>query len=146
MVTFTAKTEKELQEELVIPEGEYNIEVLDANDKTSKAGNEMIELGLKVFKDDGSHILVTDYLMEKILYKLKHACECFGLQKEYKNESVVANDFIGKTGKAKIVIQVDKEGKYPDKNGVKDYVVKDGQKIEDYEANGEPLESDDIPF
>lgn len=126
---FTPKTDKELAEEKLLPEGEYGFEISGAEEKISKAGNDMIVLTVRVFKDDGSFILVTDYLLESIMYKINHACKACGLFDKYELGELSARDFIGKTGHLKLVIQKDKNGEYPDKNSIKDYIVpKEGEK------------------
>lgn len=102
---FTPKSDKELAEERLLPEGEYGFEISGAVDKVSKAGNDMIELTVRVFKDDGNFLLVTDYLMEAILYKVAHACKACGLYDRYENGNLEADDFVGKTGQLKLGIQ-----------------------------------------
>lgn len=125
---FTPKSDKELAEERLLPEGEYGFEISGGEDKVSKKGNEMIELTVRVFKPDGNFNLVTDYLMEAILYKVSHAAKACGLEDKYESGDLHGEDFIGKTGMLKLGIQKDKEGQYPDKNVVKDYIVpKDGE-------------------
>lgn len=125
---FTPKSDKELAEERLLPEGTYGFEISGGEDKKSKAGNDMIELTVRVFKPDGTFLLVTDYLMEAILYKVSHAAKACGLEDKYNSGTLHVEDFIGKTGELKLAIQKDKNGQYPDKNVVKDYVVpKDGE-------------------
>lgn len=125
---FTPKSDKELAEERIMPEGEYGFEISGGEDKTSKAGNEMIQLTVRVFKDDGKFNLVTDYLMESMMYKISHAAKACGLEDKYNLGQLTGEDFIGKTGMLKLGIQKDKEGQYPDKNVIKDYIVpKEGE-------------------
>lgn len=150
---FTPKSDKELAEERLMPEGEYGFEISGGEDKTSKAGNDMIELTVRVFKPDGSFNLVTDYLMEAILYKVSHASKACGLEDKYLAGSLSGSDFIGKTGMLKLGIQKDKDGTYPDKNVVKDYVVpKDGEEAAvpkgSNAAAGKKVDDleDEIPF
>ena len=71
-MNFTPKSEKELSEENLFPAGIYPFEILEATDKTSKKGNDMIELKLRVFHGE-RHQIVNDYLLESIGYKLRHA-------------------------------------------------------------------------
>lgn len=150
---FTPKSDKELAEERLLPEGTYGFEISGGEDKTSKAGNDMIELTVRVFKPDGSFLLVTDYLMEAILYKVSHAAKACGLEDKYMAGSLSGQDFIGKTGELKLGIQKDKNGTYPDKNVVKDYIVpKDGEAVvpkgsnKSAEQQKQDFINDSIPF
>lgn len=120
---FAPKTDKEIAEMNLWQPGEYGFEIVEATSKTSKAGNEMIELEIRVFNDEGSSRTVTDYLMEKLAYKLKHAAVACGLQDKYEQGFLDDVDFVGKTGKLKLKVTKDKNGQYPDKNDVADYIV-----------------------
>ncbi len=125
---FTPKTEKEISESNMLPEGEYTFEVSSGADKISKSGNEMIELWVRVYKPDGTFNQVADYLLESIAYKLRHAAEACGLLDKYEAGTILGTDFIGKTGTLKLGIQKDKTGAYPDKNTIKDYILpKEGE-------------------
>jgi hypothetical protein len=150
---FTPKSDKELAEEKLAPEGEYGFEVSGAVDKQSKAGNDMIELTLRIYKPDGNFFLLSDYLMEAMLYKISHACRACGIYEKYESGNLVAEDFIGKTGRLKLGIQKDKTGQYPDRNAVKDYIVpKDGESFTPPKDNLDKTLSknddmdDEIPF
>jgi hypothetical protein len=123
---FTPKSEKEIAEENLWPAGEYGFEVIEAADKTSKSGNEMIELKLKVTNDEGAFIFVNDYLLESLSYKLRHAADACGVLEQYETGSLVGNDFISATGTLKLKIQKDKTGQYADKNVVADYKKREG--------------------
>lgn len=145
---FTPKSEKEINEERLLPEGNYPFEISAAESKKSKSGNDMIEILVRVYKPDGKFILVTDYLMEKMLYKLLHCCQACGLEGQYNQGLLEADMFIGKTGMLKL--KVDPEGQYPAKNSVKDY-IKDAGKVEIPKDNIDKLTGkddleDEIPF
>jgi len=120
---FTPKTEKEIIEANLWPEGEYSFQIARAIDSVSKNGNEMIKLTLNVYNNEGRSQIIYDYLMEVMEFKLRHCAEACGLIKKYETGKLDAIDFEGKTGTVKIAIQKDKSGQYPDKNAVKDYVV-----------------------
>lgn len=148
---FTPKSEKEISEANLLPEGEYPFEISSGADKISKSGNEMIELWVRVYKPDGSFNQVPDYLLESMAYKLRHAAEACGLLDKYENGSILGTDFIGKTGMLKLAITKDKTGQYPDKNGIKDYIVpKEGEaKVaipKDALQKTVDTMADDIPF
>jgi hypothetical protein len=119
---FQAKTEKQINEENLIPEGVYPFDVMNADNKTSKAGNEMIELELRIYCADGRERSLNDWLMPKMAFKLFHFCAYCGLSQQYDAGTLTAADCVGKSGFVKIGIQADKQGQYPDRNSVKDYV------------------------
>lgn len=154
---FTPKNDDELNP--ILPEGIYGFEISKGEDKVSKikedgsGGNEMIELLIRVFKPDGSFILVNDYLMEAILYKVSHAARACGLYEKYESGSLHGEDFVGKTGELKLGIQK-ASGNFPEKNTVKDYVVpKEGQVSAPPKGSNKAAETkgideleDEIPF
>lgn len=126
---FTPKTEKEIVEERLWPEGEYDFSVSQAVEATSKAGNEMIKAFVTVYRPDGKVMELTDYLMESMLWKLLHFCEATGLSDLYHSGQIVGDgmgeivEFKGKEGRLKLGIQ--KSDDYPDKNVIKDYISSD---------------------
>ena len=133
---FTPLSEEEIKESNLFEPGIYNFEVLEALDKISKSGNEMIELKIKIWDNNGKEKIIYDYLLEMMKFKLKHFSECVSLEDKYNDGGINANDCIGKSGELDLIIYVDKKGRYADKNAVKDYIVnKDKNDI-----------SDDIPF
>lgn len=121
---FQPKTEKEIAEANLWPEGEYGFEVTEANDTASKKGNDMIKLKLRVYNAEGAFKFIDDYLLESMAFKLRHCASTCGLLDVYEGGSLLASDFVGKNGFVKLKITKDETGKYADKNDVKDYVVK----------------------
>ena len=145
---FTPKSEKELNEERLLPEGNYPFQISQAESKLSKKGNEMIELLVRVYKPDGQFILVTDYLMEAMMFKLLHCCQACGLEEQYNQGILDARDFIGKTGMLKLKIDPEKDG-FPPKNSVKDYIKSDEKVVPPKDALSKVLDKDmnyEIPF
>lgn len=59
----TPKSEKEIQEANLLPKGVYPFTVAGAEETTSKKGNEMLVLNLKVYRGDG-FTFVKDFLMD----------------------------------------------------------------------------------
>lgn len=154
---FEPKTEEQIVSESLLAAGIYDIEVRDAVDKTSKAGNDMVHLKLSVFDEDGNSVFVDDYLLESMPLKLRRAAYALGLGGEYESGELAAYDFKGKAGKAKIGIQKGKAKEdgsgefYPDKNGVLDYIVGESPKgIAPARKSPSqvvaPIEDDEIPF
>ena len=124
---YTPKTDKEIAEANLFPEGVYSFEILEqvtlggkviqTIDTQSKNGNEMIVLVVNIVNNYGLNKIVIDYLLASNELKLKNAI--LGCSLEYdNNQQVFAGDFIGKTGQARIGIEKDKTGQYPDKNKI----------------------------
>lgn len=150
---FQPKTKKEIEEMNLLPEGEYPFEISQGLDKTSKikpdgsGGNEMIELLVRVYRENGTFLLVNDYLLESMAYKLRHAAEACELLTNYETGVLTASDFVGKTGRLKLRIQKDKAGQFPDKNVISDYIVpKDGDVQAPLPKVLEKPFEDEIPF
>lgn len=143
---FIAKTEEQLIEESVMPKGKYPFEVSYGEDTTSKAGNEMIKLLVRVFKEDGTFNLVNDYLLESMQFKLLHCAEACGLSKEYESGELTGEMFVGKQGMLELSVRP--AGDYPAQNQIKDYIVpKEGEEKKEPPKNkGADIEEDEIPF
>lgn len=148
---FTPKTDKELAEENLLPKGDYDYEVAEAIDTTSKkSGAEMISLKLRIYHGEGGGRLVNDYLLESMAGKLKSFCDSHGLQRQYEAGTLCAADCIERTGSVAIGIEKDKSGKYPDKNTVFRYVAKAGETREQGKPNSDHfaggIDDDPVPF
>lgn len=145
---FTPKSEKEIAEMNLLSKGEYSFQVASCEETVSKKGAPMLVLTLYLY----DHALqpcgrVRDYLLEAMPHKLRHAAYACGLGEKYESGNLDASDFNGRNGSAKIGIEQDKTGQYPDKNVVLDYVrtQQDGSpKLQEKEHKY--VTEDDIPF
>ncbi len=156
---FTPKSEHEIEAENLLPKGTYDFEVAKAEDGTSKRGNEMIKVALKVFAPNGGTPFVYDYLLEAFLSKLLNFCSCTGLMDRYSAGALTADDCWGKVGKVEIDIEP-ASGKFKAKNVVVDYVRKDDVNFDQTPMSGNTrranlptisqqaadMSDDDIPF
>lgn len=142
---FTPKSEAEVSK--IFENGIYQFVVESANEKNSKNGNPMIHLKVKIMHDKylGKTNIVDCFLLTdnaNFEYILRHFCFSIGLGDAYEKGEITEQMCIGKEGYAKVVIEKDKEGKYPDKNKIVDFIIsknKDEFKI-DSSLN------DDLPF
>ena len=141
---FQPKSEEEVSN--LIPKGEYPFEVLSAEEKTSKSGNDMIALKIGVAYNDATRG-VFDYLvdLESMAYKTRHFADSVGLLADYEKGSLDADKLPGLTGKCRIDIQPAKDG-YDAKNVVKDYVKGSGAVAAAPAKKGETVKDDDIPW
>lgn len=133
-MNFSPKKDEELGVYGVLPAGTYTFVVVKAVDKTSKAGNEMIEMEIVVSSTEGTKSKVYDYLLEVLAWKLKHFCQSTGLSKQYETGMLTADMCKGAEGVCVLAVQKkDESGNYHDKNVIKDYVVAD-------------IKNEDLPF
>lgn len=140
------KSDEELAVMGLVPEGQYQFEVINAEDTQSKSGNDMIKLQIKIWDGEGLSHTVFDYLLEAMPKKLKHFAKHLGLITKYESGELLADDCIGKCGTLDLTIQEDKLGKYPPRNSVADYVEK-----KDFINHGSPVKesdlfNDELPF
>ncbi len=146
-------TDKQLKDGDLVPKGTYDFMVVDALEKVSKKGAEMIELKLRIWLPDGRERIVFDYLLEALEYKVGHFAETVGMFEQYQRGDLHAFDCIGKSGQLKLTIQVDKTGQYGDKNSVVDYLPTDEAnakameaKVAEAKTQVDPNFNDDLPF
>jgi len=116
---FTPKNEEELAIDGLLPEGTYDFEVIEAENKTSKSGNEMIVLKLKVYDLNGGYRFVTDYLLEAFLPKLLSFAVTTNTRTAYEAGEYTSYDCLNTAGK--VQIKIVPAGEYPAKNEVKMY-------------------------
>jgi hypothetical protein len=121
-MTFTPKTEAQLKEKNLWPDGSYDFRVQEAEEGISTKGNEQIKLKLVIYKGEASRF-VYDYLSPLMEFKLRHFCEATGLISKYDSGRLTADDMIGREGIVQIRTEPAK-GNFEAKNAVKDYVVK----------------------
>jgi hypothetical protein len=117
---FASKSEQQIQEENLIPAGEYDFTVQEAKEgQSKKSGKDMITLDMDIYVGDRTRPM-KDWLMETMAYKLRHFCYATGLGAKYEAGTLTAADCEGKSGKLTLVIRDGDRGK---QNSVKDYLV-----------------------
>lgn len=150
--TFQPMTEAELEAMSLVPEGIYDFEVLKSTRKISKSGNDMAELQLGIYDQEGRIRSIFDYLVFSSvnlnIKKISHFCKASGLAEEYIKGSL-PEDLSGRCGKVNIGVQEERPkeagGFYPKKNIVLDYIFnKEGQVKST--SDKDDFKSDDVPF
>ena len=157
---FIPKTSEELEAERPAfepwPVGEYDFEIVKAEDTVSKSsGREMLALNIKIFNSDGEYRFVNDYIVDNATWKLHQLARAVGLDAEYDSGNIEAYMLENKVGRAKIKIKP-AQGDFPAGNQVGEYVSAAGKPVKNVsahstaKANGfqpQPADLDDeIPF
>ena len=147
------KSEAEIQSMMLMPEGIYPFTVVEAKERVSKSGNEMIELKLEVIDGYNRPHFIFDYLLASMAFKLRHFCEYTGLLDKYDADNLQASDCVRKRGF--VELKADKgprvvDGReYAPKNSVKDYVADkpaEADKLSFAEATLPPDFNQEIPW
>jgi hypothetical protein len=121
---YQPRREDELRSAMCLTPGDYDFEVVSAMEKVSKSGNDMIEMQLRVFCEDGSTRLIRDWLVpgsDLGDLKLNRFAHATGLEDLYFEGGLSGLACVGASGKVRLTIQADP--KYGDQSRVKDYVV-----------------------
>ena len=119
----------------LLPEGCYSFEVFKAEQKTSKAGNDMIAITLHVYDGKGgAKVFVYDWLTSAFKKKVVDFCRCVGLSDLVDGGELTAIRCLQRTGEVHL-IQEEYEG--TTRNKVDRY---------DYTTPQKLPEGDDIPF
>jgi hypothetical protein len=120
---FKPCDEQELVDRKLLPKGDYDFEFIDAWEKTSEAGNPMIEVKVRISRNgSGLTRVLADYLHSKKPEKLRHCCAACGLMAEYESGSLNDEDFKGKRGRLRLAVERGRNG-YASRNVIEDYLV-----------------------
>tara|TARA_B100000214_G_scaffold368428_1_gene339965 strand:+ start:7379 stop:7807 length:429 start_codon:yes stop_codon:yes gene_type:complete len=129
----------------LVPEGEYDFEIVHAEDSVSKFGVEQMFFKFRVFLADGETALIHQYIGGKHLYKLKHLCNSIGCIQFWNDGDCDPGDMLNKSGRGFL-------GTYDKNDGTKRNTFQrflkpkedSKKKLEDDIKNVEG--EDDIPF
>jgi len=130
----------------ILPAGIFEAEIIEVEDKISKAGNEMLVLTLNAFGEKGEKVRVYDYVVNPSgLWKLKSICRCLNLEFSGTLDEQL---LVGKRFKVKL--KVKPEGDYPAKNEVEHYEegvsTTNPSQQKTTSADSSKPKDDDIPF
>lgn len=123
---YSPQSEREIRNQMVLPPGEYDFEIVSGKDTVSKtSGNEMIALSVRVFPHDASSPrLINDYLVPGSSLgelKINRFCHAVGLEDVYFAGDLTGVACEGAAGRLKLTIQSSE--RYGDQNSVRDYIV-----------------------
>lgn len=140
---------QEYKEFRLYPEGDYNFEVIEAVEKISSNGNEMINLKLYISNEIRSGNIY-DNLMEMMGEKLFSFVYCVGLEDAYHNNRLNSNICVNRRGTLKLIIKKDKNGE--PKNEVRKYYFNESKVDANANTNTNPntgsveFVDSDLPF
>jgi hypothetical protein len=107
----------------LLPNGEYEFVVVAANESTSSNDNDMLVLKLKVGAN-GSSKIITDYVVSKNVKKVKKLAQACGLGDLVSTGELLPENFIGRSGRVRLVVEKSRNQNWPDRNVVENYVTR----------------------
>ena len=101
---------QQMREEALIKKGRYQFEVLDAREKRSAKGTDMINLKLRL-QAQGRDILywTSLFLLPKMFWQIEHFCKSTGMPEKIDEGRLMAQDCLGKQGEIEIDHKVNKD-------------------------------------
>ena len=142
MFTFTPLTEAQIEMAGLIEPGQYDAVIVSARAEISKAGNSMVKLIVRVYfnyaGEEGTREIWC-YLSEKMPRLLKHLCDALGYEEKYNSGGIDPDLFIEQNVRVAVGVQKDKNGEYPPKNIITDFLFKTEERKKDFT-------NDDVPF
>jgi hypothetical protein len=123
-LSYNPKSEKQIEEERLIPKGPYPFEVIECEKRTGDYGD-FIRLKLKLTSNLGNSFSWGDIisLSDSYAWKLRHACDEMGLLELYENGELELESFLNRRGTLIIDHKVSKKTELMEAY-VKDYGVK----------------------
>lgn len=130
----------------LMPDGEYDAEIADAEEARSKNGNDMMKLTVRVFPGGGPRLLFDYAVVPSTLYKLKQLAGAVGLADKFAKGELQPEDIKGKSVRVTIGTEPAKNGFEP-KNKVTRYLPQEAGHVAPPAASRRaPVADDDIPF
>lgn len=105
----------------LIPDGEYDAQVIEVDEQTSKAGNAMLKMTVRIWASGGTYQLVDYVVNPSSLWKLKRLASSVGLNDEFETGSLDSKRLVGKSFLAGVKTKKDPSGKYRDANVITKY-------------------------
>lgn len=124
----------------LVPAGRYEAEILNAELRTSKAGNEMLEITYRLTGPNGEPAVLKDYLVStpRAQWKIKRFCKALGV--EYDRGEIDPDSLRGESITLEVALEEDAQtGR--DRNTIADYAVMFEFGRDEDEA-GEPVEAE----
>ncbi len=147
----TPMSDEEIASLGLMEDGIYDFEVTAAENKVSSKGNDMMEIKLNVFDNEGKARPKRDWIMPQMAKKFKHFHNACGIMDKYEAGTLEPEDVIGKTGKCMIKTEpyTNKDGLEVMSNKIDDYVKRDNLEVyakASTKSVSEILGEDSIPF
>ena len=135
---------------ICLPAGEYEAEIVNAENKVSKtSGYPMIELQMNCHATDGNTVRVFDYIVNpSSLWKLKSICRCCGM--DFNEGKIDEQLLVGRRMSVKLKVRPATD-KYSEKNEVFAYLENITSTTPMQATNSDTLktaavDTDNVPF
>ena len=105
-------------------DGVCDFNVLNAEQATSKSGNDMIKIKVRVTNERGLSAIVYDYLVGTInmQWKIEQFCKAVNHPEQWEQDVITPDFCVGKKGKCSVKIERNQHGENPK---ITSYIVPD---------------------
>ena len=138
-----------VQEASLLPDGEYRLTVVEAEETVSAKGNQMIALTLSGEGQSVRNDRIFEYLVStrRAVFRIEQFCASAGLEKEFASGHLTADQCKGRIVRAIVNTEKGRDG-YGDKNRVAEYlpISKGISTAPAAAAAHAPINEADIPF
>jgi hypothetical protein len=121
----------------LVPDGEYDATIVSAVEKSSKSGNPMMEVAVRVYVPGGQTVEILDWLMEAMSWKIQHLSKAIG--HDFAAGSLDPADVMDRNVRVRVATQDSPQ--YGNQNRIGDYLGAASGTVKK-EAETDP----DIPF
>ena len=146
---FNPADANSVQEASLLPDGEYRLTVVEAEERVSSKGNEMIALTLSGEGQSVRNDRIFEYLVSTSgsVFRIEQFCASAGLEKEFASGHLTGDQCKGKIVRAVINTEKGRDG-YGDRNRVAEYlpISKGISTTAGASVAHAPINEADIPF
>ncbi len=105
----------------LLPEGDYDFEIISADEKTSSNANDMMVLKLRA-GSNGTSKIITDYILATNIRKVRSVAKSVDLLDLFQTGEILPEHFVGRRGRARLIVEKARNS-FPDRNVVDGYLT-----------------------
>lgn len=144
MLSFAPLSDDDLLN--LMPDGDYNFYVKDAQTHRAQNGNVSIKLTVAVIDNKNMERLIPCYLSTNFMLLLKHFTDAVGIESAYQSGRLTPEMCLKQNGRCKIIREEPKEGtNYPPKNVIKDFIKRNAGQSKSVSPPDSDFINDELP-
>jgi len=106
----------------LIPDGDYDAVIVNAEETKSQAGNDMLKLTVRVYAKGEESLVFDRIVFPSFTWKLKTIAQALGMMPAFESGSLETRELIERNIKVSVKTRKDETGKYGDQNVIARYL------------------------